>query len=44
LGHYAIGDAPAGRVLEHRPSSDVVMVALLRVGGLHHRYGWRDAA
>jgi len=42
--HTSIGDAPAGRALEHRPSSDAAVVALPRVGGLHHRYGWRKAA
>jgi transposase InsO family protein len=42
--HTSIGDAPVGRALEHRPSSDAVVVALPRVGGLHHRYGWREAA
>ena len=42
--HTSIGDSPAGRALEHRPSSDAAVVALPRVGGLHHRYGWRDAA
>jgi transposase InsO family protein len=35
--HTSIGGAPAGRALEH-------LVALPRVGGLHHRYGWGDAA
>jgi transposase InsO family protein len=42
--HTSIGDAPAGRPLEHRPSSEAAVVALPRVGGLHHRHGWRDAA
>ena len=42
--HTSIGDAPAGRPLEHRPSSEAAVVALPRVGGLHLRYGWRDAA
>ena len=37
-------DAPSGRVVTSRPSSDAKIVALLRVGGLHHRYAWRDAA
>ena len=27
-----------------RPSPDAKVVALPRVGGLHHRYEWRDAA
>jgi hypothetical protein len=42
--HTSIGDAPDGRALEHRSSSDAAVVALPRVVGLHHRYGGRDAA
>ena len=42
--HTSIGDAPAGRALEHRPSSDATVVALPRVGGLHQRDGWLEAA
>ena len=37
-------DAPSGRVVTSRPSSDARIVALPRVRGLHHRYAWRDAA
>ncbi len=37
-------DAPSGRVVASRPSSNAKIVALPRVGGLHHRYAWRDAA
>jgi transposase InsO family protein len=42
--HTVIGDAPEGRKSEPRPSSGAKVVALPRVGGLHHRYTWRDAA
>ena len=42
--HTAIGDAPEGRESEVRPSSRTEVIALPRVGGLHHRYAWRDAA
>jgi len=42
--HTSIGDAPVGRASEVRPSSGAKVVALPRVGGLHHRYVWRDAA
>ncbi|KPJ82992.1 MAG: hypothetical protein AMS19_05965 [Gemmatimonas sp. SG8_23] len=42
--HTAIGDAPEGRRAEARPSANAAVVALPRVGGLHHRYAWRDAA
>jgi putative transposase len=42
--HNAIGDAPKGRNSETRLSSSAKVVSLPRVGGLHHRYTWRDAA
>ena len=42
--HTAIGDAPEGRASEPRPSPCAEVIALQRVGGLHHRYAWRDAA
>jgi len=41
--HTAIGDAPAGRESEPQPSSGAKVIALPRVGGLHHRYSCRDA-
>ena len=37
-------DAPEGREVTLKPSSTAKVVALPRVGGLHHRYAWRDAA
>jgi len=42
--HTAIQDAPEGRVAETRPSSGAKVVGFPRVGGLHHRYAWREAA
>ena len=42
--HTRLGDSPVGRPTENRPSSDAQVVALPRVGGLHHRYTWRQAA
>jgi transposase InsO family protein len=42
--HTAIGDAPEGREAETRPSPDAKVAALRRVGGLQHRYTWRNAA
>ncbi len=42
--HTSIGDAPAGRVSEARSSSSARIIGLPRVGGLHHRYAWRDTA
>jgi transposase InsO family protein len=42
--HTSIGEVPDGRKSETRPSSGAKVVALPRVGGLHHRYVWRAAA
>lgn len=42
--HTSLGDAPAPRVTEFRPSVNAQVIGLPRVGGLHHRYVWRDAA
>jgi putative transposase len=36
-------DAPEPREGRRRPSAAVQVVALPRVGGVHHRYEWRDA-
>ena len=37
-------DTPNSRPVTPRPSPTEKVVALPRVGGLHHRYEWRDAA
>jgi transposase InsO family protein len=37
-------DSPIGRPTEHRPSREAQIIGLPRVGGLHHRYEWREAA
>jgi hypothetical protein len=42
--HTSIGDAPAGRSSETKPSSGAKIIRLPRVGGLHGRYTWRNAA
>jgi putative transposase len=42
--HTRLRDAPHGRPLESRPSPDAEVFGLPRVGGLHHRYVWREAA
>jgi transposase InsO family protein len=42
--HTVIRDAPMGRAIEGRPSANAKVVGLPRVGGLHHRYEWQDAA
>ena len=43
--HYSLDkDTPIHRPVERRPASGAELVALPRVGGLHHRYEWREAA
>jgi putative transposase len=37
-------DTPSGRPIEPRPVADATLTALPRLGGLHHRYTWRQAA
>ena len=37
-------DTPLGRAVTRRPAPTAKVVALPRVGGLHHRYEWREAA
>ena len=42
--HLSLGkDTPFGRAVEKRPENGKV-VALPRLGGLHHRYEWQEAA
>ncbi len=42
--HTRLQDAPEGREVELRPALDAKVVGLPRVGGLHHRYVWEEAA
>ena len=43
--HLGLGKAtPERRTVEQRPSAQSDVLALPRVGGLHHRYAWRAAA
>ena len=37
-------DSPQPRPAQPRPSADAEVIAIPRVGGIHHRYEWRDAA
>ncbi|MCA1793819.1 MAG: transposase [Desulfobacteraceae bacterium] len=42
--HLGLGkETPGGRSVSEKPENGKV-VALPRLGGLHHRYEWRDAA
>lgn len=37
-------DTPYRRPVEPKPSANATVISFPRLGGLHHRYGWRDAA
>jgi putative transposase len=43
--HDSLGkDTPNRRSVERKPSPNGVVVSCARLGGLHHRYSWRQAA
>ena len=42
--HTELRDSPVGRQIGRRPSVNAAVIGLPRVGGLHHRYIWREAA
>ena len=43
--HLGLGkDAPVPRPVSKKPRGGGTIIALPRVGGLHHRYEWRKAA
>jgi transposase InsO family protein len=42
--HTRLCDSPVGLPAEERPSSRAQVVGLQRLGGLHHRYAWSNAA
>jgi putative transposase len=43
--HLGLGKAtPAGRTVKQYHDDKAAIVALPRVGGLHHRYQWRETA
>ena len=37
-------DTPNRRAIDARPMTDARLISLPRLGGLHHRYAWRQAA
>ena len=37
-------DTPNGRPTEQKPSSTATVISSARLGGLHHRYTWEEAA
>jgi hypothetical protein len=43
--HDSLGkDTPNRRAVEPRPAADATVISLPRLGGLQHRYAWRQAA
>jgi hypothetical protein len=42
--HTVIRDAPDGRAIQTQPSSAAKVIGLPRMGGLHRRYIWQEAA
>jgi putative transposase len=43
--HDALGkDTPNQRPIENRPTPTAMVVSSARLGGLHHRYSWSEAA
>jgi hypothetical protein len=37
-------DTPESRPVERKPKAHATVISLPRLGGLHHRYAWREAA
>jgi hypothetical protein len=37
-------DTPNRRPVEQKPAADSIVISIPRLGGLHHRYSWRQAA
>jgi len=37
-------DTPNRRAVDRKPSPTATVISSARLGGLHHRYGWREAA
>jgi hypothetical protein len=37
-------DSPDKRAIEQKPAANATVIGMPRLGGLHHRYGWRVAA
>jgi len=42
--HTRLRDSPRGRPVERRTASSAEAIGRPRLGGLHHRYGWSQAA
>jgi hypothetical protein len=44
LHDWLAKDAPNKRAIEPKPAENTTVIGMPRLGGLHHRYGWRVAA
>jgi hypothetical protein len=43
--HYHLGkDPPLSRPIQKKGSNNDKVIALPRIGGLHHKYVWKEAA
>ena len=43
--HDSLGkDTPQQRAVEEKPGINATVISMSRLGGLHHRYAWRNAA
>jgi hypothetical protein len=43
--HDSLGkDTPETRPVEHTLTENATVISLPRLGGLHHRYAWHEAA
>ena len=42
--HSLEKDTPNRRPVEQKPTSQAMVISHPRLGGLHHRYAWREAA
>jgi len=37
-------DTPVKRAVEQKATASTKVISMPRIGGLHHRYAWREAA
>jgi hypothetical protein len=42
--HTMRKDTPEGRPIERKPKANATVISLPRLGGLQHRYAWREPA
>ena len=44
IHHSLEKDTPNRRLVEQKPAANSIVISMARLGGLHHRYSWRQAA